>query len=191
MSNDSEHTASEPLSDEQRLQHLEKGGRLDRILIFALAAVLAMTLASWMTAGLLGLFSEAPPVVSSSDIEAVQQQLVQQEQQIAALQRQLEQLQQLAATPPSAPSQSPANDGTRESLQRLTNLLIDQEQSLQNSLAALKNGMRDLAGMIAGSRSWLDDYNEALDKPLSESQARVATLQQLLDAKPASPSAKP
>ncbi|MNG28117.1 hypothetical protein D3C84_1133340 [compost metagenome] len=38
--------------------------------------------------------------------------------------------------------------------------------------------MRDLAGMIAGSRSWLDDYNEALDKSLAESQARVEQLQQ-------------
>jgi hypothetical protein len=38
--------------------------------------------------------------------------------------------------------------------------------------------MRDLAGMIAGSRSWLEDYQEALDKPLNESRARVKELQQ-------------
>jgi hypothetical protein len=42
----------------------------------------------------------------------------------------------------------------------------------------LKNGRRDLAGMIAGSRSWLSDYQEALDKQLGESQQREKDLQQ-------------
>ena len=54
--------------------------------------------------------------------------------------------------------------------------LIGQEQSYQKTIAALKNGMRDLAGMIAGSRSWLSDYQEALDKQVGESQARAQRL---------------
>ncbi|NQD96745.1 hypothetical protein HP532_29220, partial [Pseudomonas sp. CrR25] len=68
-------------------------------------------------------------------------------------------------------------------LQQVGAVLIAQEQSFQRSLVALKHGMRDLAGMIAGSRSWLADYNEALDKSLSESQERSKHLQQWLDGK--------
>ncbi len=56
--------------------------------------------------------------------------------------------------------------------------LLGQEQSYQQSLAALKNGMRDLADMVPGSRSWLDDYNEEIDKAVNASMQRVKAIQQ-------------
>ena len=69
----------------------------------------------------------------------------------------------------------------------LARTLIGQERSYQSSIAALKLGMRDLAGMIAGSRSWLEDYEAELNKPLAESQARIKALQRWSEGKPPSP----
>ncbi|MNG39775.1 hypothetical protein D3C84_1280370 [compost metagenome] len=69
--------------------------------------------------------------------------------------------------------------------------LIGQEQSYQKTIVALKNGMRDLAGMIAGSRSWLEDYEADLNKPLAESQARTKALQQWSTGKAATATQAP
>ncbi|HSC83413.1 MAG TPA: hypothetical protein VLC30_07310, partial [Pseudomonas sp.] len=86
-----------------------------------------------------------------------------------------------AATPIAAAPSGP----DRATVKQLANVLIGQEQNYQQSITALKNGMRDLAGMIAGSRSWLEDYEADLNKPLGESQARVKALQQWANGKPA------
>lgn len=175
MSRDSQEATSEPLSDAQRLALLEKDRRLNRIILLVVVALLAIVLASWLTWGFMSLFGEEEQAPSRSQVEALQKQLVTLETQVASQQLQVAQLETLAR---NKPGPTAANGDSRESLQQVARMLIAQEQSFQHSLAALKNGMRDLAGMIAGSRSWLDDYNEALDKSLAESQARVEQLQQ-------------
>lgn len=58
-------------------------------------------------------------------------------------------------------------------------LLLEQEQSYQLHLAALKNGMRDIANMVPGSRTWLDIYNEQMDAALSQSRARMKKLESI------------
>jgi hypothetical protein len=84
----------------------------------------------------------------------------------------------LPASTPGATTPSGERYDDRELRRQLAKTLIGQEQGFQQSLVALKTGMRDLAGMIAGSRSWLSFYQEALDKPLAGSNARVKELQQ-------------
>jgi hypothetical protein len=179
MSTESQEEAGEVLSEESHLARLEKGQKLDRILIFALTAVLAVVLASWLTSGLMAMLSDDEASISTSQVEAIQAKTQALEQQVGELQQQLsEQSVQLTALQNRKvvePAQVISSDNTALSKQ-LTETLIGQEQSFQESLLALKAGMRDLAGMIAGSRSWLADYNEALDKQLAASQARVKRL---------------
>lgn len=175
MSSDSQEATSTPLSDEQRLALLEKDRRFDRIILLVMAALLAILLASWLTWGFMSFFGEEEDAIGSSQLEALQKQLATLETQVANQELQLTRLDSMAR---SQPGPSAPNGDNRELLQQLAGILITQEQGFQHSLAALKSGMRDLAGMIAGSRSWLDDYNEALDKSLAESQARVKQQQQ-------------
>lgn len=178
MSSETREESSEAVSDESRLAGLEKGQKLDRILIYALTAVLAVVLASWLTSGLMSLLSEEEPSISPGQIEALQTKSSALEQQVADLQRQLSEQKAMLATLQNHKAEPATISVDNSALtQQMTETLIGQEQSFQESLLALKAGMRDLAGMIAGSRSWLADYNEALDKQLAASQTRVKRLQ--------------
>lgn len=190
MSNEPEESSGEPISAEQRLELLEKGRRLDRILLFILAAVLAMTLASWLTIGLLSPSGEQDASPGAEQLQSLQEQTAALHTQVAELEQRLSQQgDQLSTLQSSKPAVTLTNGDNRAVLQQVAQTLIGQEQSFQKSLAALKNGMRDLAGMIAGSRSWLSDYQEALDKQLAESQARAQQLQQWASDSSDSPAA--
>lgn len=57
--------------------------------------------------------------------------------------------------------------------------LLAQEGSYQLHLNALKEGMRDLAHMIPGSRTWLEMYNEKMDLALKQSRERQQQLEAL------------
>ncbi len=58
-------------------------------------------------------------------------------------------------------------------------MMLEQEQSYQLHLNALKNGMRDLARMVPGSRTWLEDYEDQMDMAISQSKARMNQLSRL------------
>lgn len=57
--------------------------------------------------------------------------------------------------------------------------LIEQEQSYQEFLVAMKVGMFDLAKMVQGSRTWLDVYNEKLDDAQDWSELREKELESI------------
>ncbi|MDP3977715.1 MAG: hypothetical protein Q8P85_06930 [Pseudomonas sp.] len=190
MSNDPQESSGEPISAEQRLELLEKGRRLDRILLFILAAVLAMTLASWLTIGLLGQSGEQAENNGAEQIQRLQEQATTLQKQLAELEQHVAQQGQQLSTLQSSKPAAPLSSGDNRAVQQqVAHTLIGQEQSFQHSLGTLKNGMRDLAGMIAGSRSWLSDYQEALDKQVGESQARAQQLQQWVSDSSDSPAA--
>src|SRR5690554_7764577 len=50
-------------------------------------------------------------------------------------------------------------------------LFFEQEENYQLHLHALKQGMRDLANMVPGSRTWLEIYNEKMDAALARSRS--------------------
>ncbi|WP_439858837.1 hypothetical protein [Pseudomonas sp. MBLB4136] len=172
---DSEDLAQAPLSDEQRLALLEKGRRVDRILLIGLTAMLAVILASCQTSVLVGQFGESDERADALLIQSLEQRQQALESRIAALEQQTGEL--AAASDHSGTLARPVVDSP-DAISQVARTLIGQEQSYQTSLIALRTGMGELAGMIAGSRSWLDHYNEVLAKPLAESQARVKELQQ-------------
>jgi len=174
-----------PASDDERLAKLEKANRLNRILIFALALLLFIILSSLATSAVVKMLADEPPPFDPAAFAALQHRAEQLETELNALkedQKRQDALLKLAATPPppapaaAAPAAPPSQDIA--ALKLMGRTLLGQEQSYQQSLAALKNGMRDLADMVPGSRSWLDDYNEEIDKAVNASMQRVKAIQQ-------------
>ncbi|KIQ04447.1 MULTISPECIES: hypothetical protein [Pseudomonas] len=174
-----------PASDEERLAKLEKANRLNRLLIFGLALLLFIVLSSLATSAVVKMLADEPPPFDPEAFAAVQKRAEALETEVASLkedQKRQDALLKLAATPPppapatAAPAAAPPQDIA--ALKLMGRTLLGQEQSFQQSLQALKNGMRDLADMIPGSRSWLDDYNEELDKAVNASVQRTKAIQQ-------------
>lgn len=203
MSDDSQTKVNEVLGDQQRIELLEKNAKLSRLLIYGLAGGLVLLLLVVVLIALLGgggdEHEEKEPSASKASVVALEKRLVAVEQQVATFQQQLKNQQALislaASSPPPAAAAAaatpaaPAPSGPdRATVRQVASVLIGQEQNYQQSITALKNGMRDLAGMIAGSRSWLEDYEADLNKPLGESQARVKALQQWASGKSTSQS---
>lgn len=200
MSDDSTTSVNEILGDQQRIELLEKSAKLSRLLIYGLAGGLVLLLLTVVLIALLGgsdEHEEKEPVASKASVAALEKRLVTLEQQVATFQQQLKNQQALislaASSPPvpastAAPTPAAPSGPDRATVKQVASVLIGQEQNYQQSITALKNGMRDLAGMIAGSRSWLEDYEADLNKPLGESQARVKALQQWSSGKSSSQS---
>ena len=59
-----------------------------------------------------------------------------------------------------------------DSIAEVSKVLQDQERDYQQVMQGLKAGMRDLANMLPGSRSWLAYYNEAIDRAQLSSRKR-------------------
>ncbi|WP_137971696.1 hypothetical protein [Pseudomonas sp. F(2018)] len=194
MSSDTEAVSTdELLTDQQRIEKLEKAGKLNRLLIFGLAGALLLTLLTWLLVALLSSSAEEAAedqaqLASLASVEALQKELGALQLQIAPLQQQIKdqqklillQAQQQIAAPteaeaPAAASETREQD--RENVRMVARTLIGQENNYQQTLTALKEGMRELAGMTPGSRSWLEFYEESLAKPMADSQARVKALQ--------------
>lgn len=199
MSKDSDTGINELLSDQQRIELLEKSAKLNRLLIFALGGGLVLALLATLLVGLLGGSKDSEENASTASVVALEKKLAALEQQVAPLKQQVQNQQKLfdllkGGLPVPAPTPSAASAPSspdHASQQLLATTLIGQEQSYQKTIAALKMGMRDLAGMIAGSRSWLEDYEADLNKPLAESQARVKALQQWSTGKAATATPTP
>jgi len=58
-------------------------------------------------------------------------------------------------------------------------LILQQETSYQQFVAALQQGMYDLSRMVKGSRTWYDVYKEDLDRVVEASKARYQRLSEL------------
>ncbi|MFT6916728.1 MAG: hypothetical protein ACJAWL_003071 [Motiliproteus sp.] len=58
----------------------------------------------------------------------------------------------------------------------LRKLMIEQEASYQQYLAALQQGMYDLSKMLKGSRTWYEVYRDDLDLVIGDSQVRAERL---------------
>lgn len=158
-----------------QLAVLEKAVRLNRLLLFGLALLVGVLLIGGLT---LGLLSQSGQAREGSDLEHLQGQVSKLEQQVATLQtRVAQQDEELAGqqannlTELFRPSEDPSSAG------QVARTLVGQEQGFQEVVATLKLGMRDLAAMLPGSRSWLEQYNESLDQALKVSKARTGEVQ--------------
>lgn len=199
MSDDTNQAAAAPaesasieiIGDQERFEQLEKAGKANRRISYSLAGMLGLVVIVCITVGSISLFKQADPSASLASVEALQQKVGALEQQLNSLQLQVRDQEKLlalttapaappAVAPPVASAPAPArdNDDGKRNIQQVAKMLLGQEQSYQEALAGLKIGMTDLAGMIAGSRSWVDYYGESVDKQVAASRARVKNLQQ-------------
>jgi len=194
MSDEGETSSVEELpSDQQRLDQLERAGKLDRLLIYALAGALLLNLLGWIVVAALGGSAELDEetqaaLASRASVELLQKEVAALQLQISPLQQQLKDQQKLilmlsqqqrqpAAQGSEPPQAADTRERDQENVRMLARTLIGQERNYQQTLVALKEGMHELAGMTPGSRSWLGYYEESLAKPMADSQARIKALE--------------
>ena len=179
MSKEAEAGAEEPLSDAERLQVLEKSAKLNRLLLYGVAGVVVLILVGLLAVKVAGLFAEDPSKAAAEQISQLEKQVKGLKGDISELQGQvLKQEAQLALqqTGNLAGILKPTEDpGT---VSQLAKTLQGQENDFQQVILTLQVGMRDLAYMLPGSRTWLDYYTETLNKSLATSKARTLELQQ-------------
>lgn len=184
------------LSDAERLQLLEGQAKLGRILLFVILGLLGFALPIVLTIALVG-GDSAEPVDYSKPIAALEAEDKTLHEQLTTLEEKLKkQSEQLLAVQTSQVTQSVSSESGEKVVTRtdpvmiyqVAKALLGQEQDLQQTLLTQQTSMRDLANMVPGSRSWLQDYNEALNKLLAASKARVLELQRWAKSAGARPS---
>lgn len=181
MSKEAEAGAEEPLSDAERLQVLEKSAKLNRLLLFGVAGVVVLILVGLLAVKVAGLFAEDPSKAAAEQISQLEKQVKGLKGDISELQAQvqkqgaqlaLQQTGNLAGILKPAATEDPGTVG------QLAKTLQGQENDFQQVILTLQVGMRDLAYMLPGSRTWLEYYTETLNKSLATSKARTLELQQ-------------
>ena len=174
MKSQAEEVEGGSLNEEQRLQLLTNAGRRNRLFIFGLAGVLGSLML--VSAGL-NVYS----LLSSTDdarMVALEKQVKHLEQQVATQQATLQHQDELLAS-----HQATRLTGLFErvenpdSIAQVSKVLQSQERDYQVVMQGLKAGMRDLANMLPGSRSWLADYDEVIERAQLNSRARAEAIQ--------------
>ena len=181
MSKDSEDSAPAPLSDAERLQVLEKSAKLNRWLLFGVAGAVLLMLLGLLTVQVVGLFADDPSKVAVEQISQLQKQVSGHKTEDSELQTHVQkQDAQLALQQAGNLSGilKPAQTEDPGTVSQLAKTLQGQENDFQQVILTLQVGMRDLAYMLPGSRTWLDYYTETLNKSLATSKARSLELQQ-------------
>ena len=181
MSKDNEAGTSEPLSDAERLQALEKSSKLSRLILYGVAGVVVLMLVVLLAVQVSGLLADDPNKAAAEQISQLEKQVHGLKGEISELQGQVQKqgaqlaLQQsgnLTGILKPAATEDPGTVG------QLAKTLQGQENDFQQVILTLQVGMRDLAYMLPGSRTWLDYYTETLNKSLATSKARTLELQQ-------------
>ncbi|MFT5721155.1 MAG: hypothetical protein ACI9W6_001468 [Motiliproteus sp.] len=159
----------EPLSPEERIAKLEKGRRI-----------------SWIILGVLLLFilieGAALVFVANPDADP---RVAEAEQRLEALETQATRLQAVYDTAQTfnanALKLEKKLDRIMTTIQLnnfsvLRKLMVEQEASYQQFLAALQQGMYDLSKMVKGSRTWYEVYRDDLDLVIGDSKVRAERL---------------
>lgn len=177
------------LSEEERLQLLTTAGKRNRLFILALAGVLGSLMLASVAMNIYSAFSAG----DEPRIQALEKQVLRLEQQLVVQQTALSNQEELLAS-----QQASQLTGMFErvenpdSIAEVSKVLQAQERDYQQVMQGLKAGMRDLANMLPGSRSWLAHYEEAIDRAQLNSRQRSEDIQAWSDkAQQPAPAAKP
>lgn len=177
------------LSEEERLQLLTTAGKRNRMFILALAGVLGSLMLASVGINIYSAFSAG----DEPRIQALEKQILRLEQQLVVQQTALSNQEELLAS-----QQASQLTGMFErvenpdSIAEVSKVLQAQERDYQQVMQGLKAGMRDLANMLPGSRSWLAHYEEAIDRAQLNSRQRSEDIQAWSDkAQQPAPAAKP
>ncbi|MGG5870164.1 hypothetical protein [Pseudomonas peli] len=177
------------LSEEERLQLLTTAGKRNRLFILALAGVLGSLMLASVAMNIYSAFSAG----DEPRIQALEKQVLRLEQQLVVQQTALSNQEEVLAS-----QQASQLTGMFErvenpdSIAEVSKVLQAQERDYQQVMQGLKAGMRDLANMLPGSRSWLAHYEEAIDRAQLNSRQRSEDIQAWSDkAQQPAPAAKP
>ncbi|MDD2160965.1 hypothetical protein N1078_10290 [Pseudomonas sp. MIL19] len=177
------------ISEEQRLQLLTAAGKRNRLFIIGVAALLGTIMLISAGLNIYSLFSadDAPR------IEALEQQVLTLEQRLSVQQTALSNLEALLASQQASQLTGLFERAENpDSIVQVSKVLQAQERDYQQVMQGLKVGMRDLANMLPGSRSWLADYQEVIDRAQLNSRKRSEEIQAWSDkALQPVPAAKP
>lgn len=182
MTSEVETSADAVLSDAERLQQLEKSSKLNRLIIYGLAGAVLVIVLVTVIVQAVTLMSSPAVDQAVEQMDGLKKQLHSMQGEVADLKAQLHlqeaQLAQVAQQQKGnlagilKPAQSP---GT---VDQLAKTLLGQESDFQQVVLTLQVGMRDLAYMLPGSRTWLEYYTEALNKSVATSKVRSTEIQQ-------------
>ena len=173
-----EETSESSLSEEERIELLEQEEKSDRIWLWVVSVVGGLALLIWLVMSLISSLSDESEVLSVDNVQAM-------EQRVATLEKSVERLERLVAMQDEQLASLKANQFTglhsviddKSTVGRVALVLQEQEKDYQQVMDGLKTGMRDLANMLPGSRSWLSDYSEAIDQAQASSRKRASELQ--------------
>jgi len=162
--------AQEPLTEEQRITQLEKKVGNNKLFLFGIALFLIIIISMIVTAFAILNF-KGPKDSNNEAVTALQTEVVELKQQLASFD---EKLDILTLTLPDLKNQIANTQNTV-----LKNVMLQQEQGFQKFLSALQSGTYDLAHMVPGSRTWLDQYSEQINSSITHSKDRVKSLKSL------------
>ncbi len=164
--------AAPELSDSERIAQLENRVGFHRILVVVLGALTVILLSSVIT-GVIVLNDqlsriEAPgasadgtatgaPAKGGAELAKLEKALEEQTAQLAEIQQTLESQRTI--------------ENIRQ-VQQMAEILRKQESAYRSVMLNLKAGMRDLSRMVPGSRTWLEEYEERMDRSLAGSRER-------------------
>jgi len=162
--------AQEPLTEEQRIAQLEKKVGNNKLFLFGIALFLIIIISMIVTAFAILNFkgSEEP---KNEAFTALQTEVIELKQQLASVDAKLD---KLSITFPDLKNQLANTQNTV-----LKKVMLEQEQGFQKFLMALQSGTYDLAHMVPGSRTWLDQYSEQINRSITHSKARTNALKNL------------
>lgn len=174
MSKQTQDGESTPLSEEERLQLLTAAGKRNRLFLLALAGGLGILMLASIGLNVYGAFSAG----DEPRIQALEQQVLRLEQQLAVQQTALSNQEALLASQQASQLTGLFERAENpDSIGQVSKVLQAQERDYQQVMQGLKVGMRDLANMLPGSRSWLADYQEMIDRAQLNSRKRSEEIQ--------------
>lgn len=174
MKSQTQETEEGAISEEERLQLLTTAGKRNRLFILALAGVLGGLMLVSIGLNIYNAFraDETPR------IQALEQQVLKLKQQLAVQQTTLNNQEELLASQQAAQLTGLFERAENpDSIAEVSKVLRAQERDYQQVMQGLKAGMRDLANMLPGSRSWLVHYEEAIDRAQLNSRQRSEEIQ--------------
>lgn len=189
MKSQTQESESAALNEEQRLQLLTTAGKRNRLFILALAGVLGSLMLASVAMNIYSAFSAG----DEPRIQALEKQVLRLEQQLVVQQTALNNQEELLASQQASQLTGLFERAENpDSIAEVSKVLQAQERDYQLVMQGLKAGMRDLANMLPGSRSWLADYEEAIDRAQLNSRKRSEDIQAWSDkAQQPAPAAKP
>lgn len=152
------------LTEAERISILESTVRTNRLIIFIVTAALALFAIVTVVILVVQLMNPPSGFADASSYQEIIKEIKQLEDKNKSWHKQVDSLRL---------------DLDNSQAAVFKTLFFEQEENYQLHLGALKQGMRDLAHMVPGSRTWLEIYNEKMDAALARSEARMKKLAQV------------